>query len=148
MVTYCGNEGAEHDERTASLRKLLQAVIDYIQVNPKVNWHNAEITVYDLDDNSFRIISGLGKHQYVVSDDGSGKADIMNTSNKIQKAPKTPTKEKQSRDHPYGFQHGTHSAKYPGRHDGFPHHPGQHGKHHDPHGHHHNGQQDSSCVLC
>lgn len=95
MVKYCGNEGAEHDERTRSLRKLLQAVIDYIQNNPRINWHNAEVTVYDIDDNSFRIISGEGKHQYVVTDDGMGGAEVINTGNKVHKPKHIPVKQPQ-----------------------------------------------------
>lgn len=85
LLSSCGNEGAEHDERTRSLRKLLQTIIDFIQINPHINWNNAEITVYDIDDNSFKIISGEGKHQYVVTDDGEDRAGIVNTTNKVQK---------------------------------------------------------------
>jgi hypothetical protein len=51
----------------SSLRKLLQAVIDCLQNSHKhTNWRNAEVTVYDLDDNSFKIISGQGKHLLLV----------------------------------------------------------------------------------
>jgi hypothetical protein len=39
------------------------------------------VTVYDLDDNSFRIISGQGKHLFVVSEGDNGEAEIVNTSN-------------------------------------------------------------------
>ena len=86
MIKYCGHEGTSNDKRTASLRKLLQAVIDCLQNSPMhTNWRSAEVTVYDLDDNSFRIISGQGKHQFVVSDVGNGEPEIVNTSNKVTK---------------------------------------------------------------
>ncbi|CAG2257867.1 unnamed protein product [Mytilus edulis] len=76
MIKYCGNEGAEHDERTRSLRKLLQAVIDYIQNNPRINWKTP---------------NGEGKYQYVVTDDEMGGVELINTSNKVHK-PKPPQK--------------------------------------------------------
>ena len=86
MIKYCGHEGTSNDKRTASLRKLLQAVIDCLQNSHKhTNWRNAEVTVYDLDDNSFKIISGQGKHQFVVSDGDNGEPKIVNTSNKVTK---------------------------------------------------------------
>ena len=86
MIKYCGHEGTSNDKRTASLRKLLQAVIDCLQSSHKhTNWRNAEVTVYDLDDNSFKIISGQGKHQFVVSDGDNGEPEIVNTSNKVTK---------------------------------------------------------------
>jgi hypothetical protein len=86
MIKYCGNEGTCDDKRTASLRKLLQAVIDCLQGSHKhIDWRNAEVTVYDHDDNSFMIISGQGKHQFVVSDVDNGEPEIVNTSNKVTK---------------------------------------------------------------
>ena len=86
MIKYCGNEGTSNDKRATSLRKLLQRVIDCLQSTQKhTNWCNAEVTVYDLDDNSFRIISGQGKHLFVVSEGDNGEAEIVNTSNKVTK---------------------------------------------------------------
>ena len=86
MIKYCGNEGTSNDKRTASLRKLLQAVIDCLQGSHKhTDWRNAEVTVYDHDDNSFMIISGQGKHQFVVSDVDNGEPEIVNISNKVTK---------------------------------------------------------------
>jgi hypothetical protein len=63
----------------SSYAELLQRVIDCLQSTQKhTNWCNAEVTVYDLDDNSFRIISGQGKHLFVVSEGDNGEAEIVN----------------------------------------------------------------------
>ena len=110
MIKYCGHEGTSNDKRTASLRKLLQAVIDCLQNSHKhTNWHNAEVTVYDLDDNSFKIISGQGKHQFVVSDGDNGEPKIVNTSNKVTKTRqvRVPQRSEYQQDiRPYSRTHG------------------------------------------
>ena len=110
MIKYCGHEGTSNDKRTASLRKLLQAVIDCLQNSHKhTNWRNAEVTVYDLDDNSFKIISGQGKHQFVVSDGDNGEPEIVNTSNKVTKTRqvRVPQRSEHQQDiRPYSRTHG------------------------------------------
>ncbi|CAG2249121.1 unnamed protein product [Mytilus edulis] len=74
-----------------------EAVIDYIQTNPRINWKNAEVTVYDIDDNSFTITSGEGKYQYVVTDDEMGGVELINTSNKVHK-PKPPQNQQPNKE--------------------------------------------------
>lgn len=68
IIKNIGNEGADVDDRTAGLRKLFQALIDYVQNNdfPRI-WENATVTVYDSDDNHFKIKSGKGKNTFMVT---------------------------------------------------------------------------------
>lgn len=148
MVKYCGNEGTQNDARTASLRKLLQAAIDFIQSDPKhTNWHNAEITVYDLDDNSFRIISGHGKHQYVVSDGENGNTEIVNTSNKVNKTRQIKEKNPPQSGYPSAKRH--HRQANEGLHTNTQHqHTRRGGQHHEPRYHQDNGGKQGGCLIC
>lgn len=61
---YSGNESAEKNE---GLRKLLQTCIDFIQTESKAEafWENASITIYDQEDNMYKITSGTRRHQFI-----------------------------------------------------------------------------------
>lgn len=63
MIVRCiGNEG--NDEKPG-LRRLLQACIDFLQTEAEGFWKNASITIYDEDDNMYKIASGTRKHQFI-----------------------------------------------------------------------------------
>lgn len=47
------------------LRRLLQACIDFLQTEAAGFWKNASITIYDEDDNMYKIASGTRKHQFI-----------------------------------------------------------------------------------
>lgn len=159
MIKYCGHEGTANDKRTASLRKLLQAVIDCLQSSHKhTNWRNAEVTVYDLDDNSFRIISGQGKHQFVVSDVGNGEPEIVNTSNKVTKTRqvRVPQRSEHQQDiRPSSRTHGRGEQQWDSRpssktHAGFEStHPYRYTTHDVNSGHHyrHKTDEEKHCII-
>ncbi|CAC5391536.1 unnamed protein product [Mytilus coruscus] len=69
IIQYIGNEGAEVDARKHSLRKLFQATIDYIQTHsvPDI-WENSTVTVYDSEDNTFKIKSDNRKNKFMVTE--------------------------------------------------------------------------------
>ena len=146
MIKYCGHEGTSNDKRTASLRKLLQAVIDCLQNSHKhTNWHNAEVTVYDLDDNSFKIISGQGKHQFVVSDGDNGEPKIVNTSNKVTKTRqvRVPQRSEYQQDiRLYSRTHGRGEQQWDSIH--------RHTTHDDNSGHYygHTTDEEKHCIIC
>lgn len=62
IVRYIGHEGV--DEKPG-LRRLLQACIDFLQTEAAGFWKNASITIYDEDDNMYKIASGTRKHQFI-----------------------------------------------------------------------------------
>lgn len=62
IVRYIGHEGV--DEKPG-LRRLLQACIDFLQTEAGGFWKNASITIYDEDDNMYKIASGTRKHQFI-----------------------------------------------------------------------------------
>lgn len=63
MIVRCiGNEG--NDEKPG-LRRLFQTCIDFLQIEAEGNWKNASITIYDEDDNMYKIASGTRKHQFI-----------------------------------------------------------------------------------
>lgn len=61
IVRYIGHEGV--DEKT-SLRRLLQACIDFLPERPMGIWKNASITIYNVDKNMYKIASQKEKHQF------------------------------------------------------------------------------------
>nr|XP_034312008.1 uncharacterized protein LOC117684347 [Crassostrea gigas] len=62
IVRYIGHEGV--DEKPG-LRRLLQACIDFLQTESEEFWKNASITIYDEDDEMYKIASGTRKHQFI-----------------------------------------------------------------------------------
>lgn len=61
---YSGNESSKKNE---GLRKLLQTCIDFIQTESKAEafWENASITIYDQEENMYKITSGTRRHQFI-----------------------------------------------------------------------------------
>ncbi|XP_062597222.1 uncharacterized protein LOC134258699 [Saccostrea cucullata] len=62
IIRHVGHEGV--DEKP-DLRRLLQACIDHLQTESESFWRNASITIYDEDDNMYKIASGTKKHQFI-----------------------------------------------------------------------------------
>lgn len=62
IVQHIGHEGVEKKQ---NLRRLLQACIDYLQNEKESFWENASFTIYDEDDNMYKIASGKRKHQFI-----------------------------------------------------------------------------------
>lgn len=62
IVRYIGHEGV--DEKPG-LRRLLQACIDFLRTEAEGFWKNASITIYDEDDEMYKIASGTRKHQFI-----------------------------------------------------------------------------------
>lgn len=62
IVRYIGHEGVDTNP---GLRRLLHACIDFLRTETEWFWKNASITIYDEDDNMYRIISGTNKHQFI-----------------------------------------------------------------------------------
>lgn len=62
IVKHIGHEGVEENK---NLRRLLQTCIDYLQKEKDSFWENASITIYDEDDNMYKIASGKRKHQFI-----------------------------------------------------------------------------------
>lgn len=62
ILDYCGNEANKKNE---GLRKLLQTCIDFLQTESEAFWENASITIYDQDDNMYKITSGTRRHQFI-----------------------------------------------------------------------------------
>lgn len=62
IVRYIGHEGVD---KKPGLRRLLQACIDFLQTEAGGFWKNASITIYDEDDNMYKIASGTRKHQFI-----------------------------------------------------------------------------------
>lgn len=65
MIIRCvGFEGCPNP----GLRRLFQACIDFVQTEDIEDigfWNNASITIYDEDDNMYKIASGTRKHQFI-----------------------------------------------------------------------------------
>ena len=66
ILKYCGNEGSEDDKKAASMRRLLQALIDFIPKENAKIWKNATIKIYDVETNSLCVVSGKGNHKFVL----------------------------------------------------------------------------------
>lgn len=62
IIRNVGHEGTPDKH---GLRRLLQACIDFLQTKEGDLWKNASITIYDEDDNMFKIKSGKMKHQFI-----------------------------------------------------------------------------------
>ncbi|XP_061196743.1 uncharacterized protein LOC133205017 [Saccostrea echinata] len=62
IIRHVGHEGV--DEKP-DLRRLFQACIDYLQTESERFWRNASITIYDEEDNMYKIASGTKKHQFI-----------------------------------------------------------------------------------
>lgn len=62
IIRYVGHEGSEDKY---GLRRLLQTCIDFLPTRTDDVWRNASITIYDEDDNMFKIGSGEMKHQFI-----------------------------------------------------------------------------------
>lgn len=62
IIRHVGHEGSEDKY---GLRRLLQTCIDFLPTRTADVWRNASITIYDEDDNMFKIGSGEMKHQYI-----------------------------------------------------------------------------------
>lgn len=62
IIRHVGHEGSEDKY---GLRRLLQTCIDFLPTRTADVWRNASITIYDEDDNMFKIGSGKMKHQFI-----------------------------------------------------------------------------------
>ncbi|XP_062597192.1 uncharacterized protein LOC134258662 isoform X1 [Saccostrea cucullata] len=62
IIRYVGHEGSEEKP---GLRRLLQACIDFLQKEGSGVWKNASFTIYDEDDNMYKIASGTRKYQFI-----------------------------------------------------------------------------------
>ncbi|CAC5404702.1 unnamed protein product [Mytilus coruscus] len=68
IIKFIGNEGVDVDKTKDQLRKLLQALIDYVQHNDQSDiWENATVNVYDNESNSFTFKSGNGTNEFLVN---------------------------------------------------------------------------------
>lgn len=90
IVKYVGNEGSDVDARKKGLRKLFQATVDYIQTHavPDI-WENATVTVYDAEDNTFKIESGNGKHKFIVTEKNGEPTIKYAVNNKLKELKET-----------------------------------------------------------
>ncbi|CAC5403398.1 unnamed protein product [Mytilus coruscus] len=79
IISYCGNEGHMEEEQKTSLRKLLQATIDFLHKENNNVWKNAEVNIYDNDNHAFRIISGNRGNKFVLQyKERTEDVDIIN----------------------------------------------------------------------
>lgn len=62
IIRHVGHEGTEDKY---GLRRLLQTCIDFLPTRTADVWRNASITIYDEEDNMFKIGSGEMKHQFI-----------------------------------------------------------------------------------
>lgn len=62
IIHHVGHEGSEDKH---GLRRLLQTCIDFLQTRTADVWRNASITIYDEDNNMYKIGSGEMKHQFI-----------------------------------------------------------------------------------
>lgn len=67
IIKLCGNEGTSDEN---GLRRLLQAVIDYIPTEKdQTVWKHAEVEIYDVNYKRYTISSGNGDSKFYVSYD-------------------------------------------------------------------------------
>ncbi|XP_052230482.1 uncharacterized protein LOC127844378 [Dreissena polymorpha] len=67
IIKWCGNESKAD---VTGLRRLLQAVIDYMATEKDQSvWQNAELDIYDLFYKQYKLTSGDGKCKFYVSYD-------------------------------------------------------------------------------
>ncbi|XP_035661201.1 uncharacterized protein LOC118405693 [Branchiostoma floridae] len=79
IIEYCGNEGTTDDERTASLRKLLQRAITNLEPLQKQYpgvWRDAELKIFDLYGNGYVVKSGQGSVKFVALITGKGDVEL------------------------------------------------------------------------
>lgn len=62
IIRYGCHEGVKEKP---GLHRLLHACIDFLQTEPEEIWMNASITIYDEDDNMYKITRGKIKHQFI-----------------------------------------------------------------------------------
>lgn len=62
IIRQVGHEGSEDKY---GLRRLLQTCIDFLPTRTVDVWRNASITIYDEDDNMYKIGSGEMEHQFI-----------------------------------------------------------------------------------
>lgn len=85
ILKYCGNEGNVENESQTSLRKLLQASSNYLQKENEKVWKNAEINIYDNDDQALTVKSGKGENSFIVQYKGKSEdIEIVNEQRKKQ----------------------------------------------------------------
>lgn len=79
IIKFCGNEGAYNDDNKKALRRLVQAVISYVESeNPDI-WRDAEIKIYDDNFDIYSIRAGDGSHLFLATFDGSGNPQVVKT---------------------------------------------------------------------
>lgn len=59
---YTGNEGSNENP---DLCRLLQTCLDFLQTESKPIWKNASFTIYDPEENMYKITSGTRRHQFI-----------------------------------------------------------------------------------
>lgn len=59
---YTGNEGSNDNP---DLCRLLQTCLDFLQTESKAFWENASFTIYDPEENMYKITSGTRRHQFI-----------------------------------------------------------------------------------
>lgn len=62
IIRLVGHEGTD---TKPGLRRLLQACIDFLKTEGPGVWKNASFTIYDEDDDMYKIVSGTRKHQFM-----------------------------------------------------------------------------------
>lgn len=93
IVRYVDLEGVQEKP---SLRCLLQACIKFQQKKTGGFWKNASITVFDVDKNIYKIVSGTGKHQFICwmeNGDPLIKEKTLDSENKKPKSHHMPSTE-------------------------------------------------------
>ncbi|XP_019617940.1 PREDICTED: uncharacterized protein LOC109465238 isoform X2 [Branchiostoma belcheri] len=79
IIDYCGNEGIIDDERTGSIRKLLQRAItnlEPLQEQYPGVWRDAELKIFDLYGNGYVVKSGEGSVKFVAQITGNGDVEL------------------------------------------------------------------------
>eukprot|EP00058_Branchiostoma_floridae_P013063 XP_002598551.1 hypothetical protein BRAFLDRAFT_66942 [Branchiostoma floridae] len=79
IIKYCGHEGTDDNEQTASIRKLLQEAITNLE--PKQEqypgvWRDAELKIFDLYGNGYVVKSGQGSVKFVAQITGKGDVEL------------------------------------------------------------------------
>lgn len=59
---YTGNEGSNDNP---DLCRPLQTCLDFLQTESKAFWENASFTIYDPEENMYKITSGTRRHQFI-----------------------------------------------------------------------------------
>jgi hypothetical protein len=77
ILKMCGNEGTEDDANQATIRRLLQEIINYTDEESESVWRNASLTLFDKNFAYYTITSGRGQNKFVVSYDGFGNPKVV-----------------------------------------------------------------------